>query len=125
MANLWENDKPVSDLGIDVPQWIEQDITPYDVAAICQGGCDSGAYMPAVTYYQALQTMNEHGDDIMDYLDNFESAEYYIQNIPGEYRYWSGIAVYFVSLAVELWASSVEDEISDALDTLGDDDGQE
>ena len=120
MADLWENDEPVSNLGIDVPRWIEQDITPYDVAAIAQGGCDSGAYMPAVTYYQALQTMNEHGDDVWDFIDGYYGE---IPNHPkNESNSWAHMAVFYVSLAVELWASSVEDEISNALDVLADDD---
>lgn len=55
---LWNNEEPVADLGIEVPRWIDQDISPNDIAAICQGGCASGAYMPAVTYYQALAQFN-------------------------------------------------------------------
>ena len=121
MANLWENDEPVADLGIDVPQWVEQDITPYDVAAICQGGCASGAYMPAVTYYQALQTMNEHGDDVWDFIGGYYGE---IPN-PVESNSWAHMAVFYVSFAVELWASSVEDEISNALDALDGEDEQE
>ena len=71
MANLWEHEDPITDLDecdVKVPRWIEQDISPSDVAAIVQGGCASGAYMPAVTYYDATQTMNEHGDDILQYI---------------------------------------------------------
>ena len=33
----------VTELGIDVPDWIEQDITNLQVQSIVQGGCDSGA----------------------------------------------------------------------------------
>ena len=51
----------IADLGIDVPAWIKDGITNYDVASINEGGCASGAYMPAVTYHEALETMNEHG----------------------------------------------------------------
>ena len=119
MANLWDNDDPVSNLGIDVPPWIDQDITPYDVAAICQGGCASGAYMPAVTYYQALETMNEHGDDIFEYIESIQGEILFLTDTA---MCWSGMAVFYVSFAVELWASSVEDEISNALDALADDD---
>ena len=113
MADLWENDQPITDLNISVPAWIEQDITPADVAAIIQGGCESGAYMPAVTYYQAAETMNKHGDDVLDYITDC------IGCMPGfdtENTSWSGLACKYLSYAVELWASSVEDEISDALD---------
>ena len=51
--DLWNTGTPLNEidgLDIDVPGWIDQDITPADVAAIVQGGCASGAYMPAVTY---------------------------------------------------------------------------
>ena len=69
--------------------------------------------MPAVTYWQALETMSEHGDDIIQWLDD----EYYneVWDIPEEYHYWAGLACYFCSLAVELWASSVEEEIEEAI----------
>ena len=52
----------------NVPNWIEQDITHADIAAIVQGGCASGAYMPAVTYATAAAVMAEHGDDVLQYL---------------------------------------------------------
>jgi len=119
MANLWDNDTPVRLLensigrGIDVPRWIEQDVTPCDVAAICQGGCASGAYMPAVTHWQALETMNEHGDSIFEYIENAYGE---IPLPTDTANYWEGMAAFYVSVAVELWASSVEDEISEALD---------
>jgi hypothetical protein len=105
--DLWNTEKPVSDFGIDVPDWIDQDISPSDVAAICQGGCASGAYMPAVTYHQAAQTMAEHGDDVLDYIDNSMGE---LPTIPADSS-WSSIAVFFLSCAVELWASSVESEL--------------
>ena len=106
MADLWNNENPVTDYEIDVPAWIEQDITPSDIAAILQGGCASGAYMPAVTYFQALETMSKHGDDVLDYI---ETA---LGELPCEFEgiSWSGMACHFLSMAVELWASSVEDE---------------
>ena len=109
---LWENDEPVTDLDISVPAWIEQDISPQTVAAINQGGCASGSYMPAVTYYQARETMSEHGDDVLDYI---EEAYGELPPLPkGES--WSGMAVFYLSVAVELWAGGVEDELLDALD---------
>ena len=69
--DLWNNDTPIADLDTDivVPAWIESDISPHDVAAIYQGGCDSGAYMPAVTYSDAKATMAKHGDDVLQYID--------------------------------------------------------
>jgi hypothetical protein len=58
--DIWNCEQPVTDLlgNHAVPDWVQSDISPYDVAAIVQGGCASGAYMPAVTYYTARNTMN-------------------------------------------------------------------
>ena len=87
---------------INIPQWIDQDITPNDIAAILQGGCESGAYMPAVTYHTARETMNEHGDDVLDYLE-----EFYVPELPKGIS-WSGIACHFLSAAVECWCAEHE-----------------
>jgi hypothetical protein len=133
MANLWEHDEAISVYNeealaadeyattVDVPQWIEQDITPADVAAIVQGGCDSGAYMPAVTYHQALATMAEHGDAVWNYLDNEYDGEHFhpkLAELAGNIGSWHGLACYYVSKAVEAWAGSVESELEDMLDAI-------
>jgi hypothetical protein len=108
---LWDCGLSVSDFGINVPDWIEQDISCYDVAAIVQGGCASGAYMPAVTYSKALEIMSEHGNDVLEYIENSLGG---LPSIPvGES--WSGIAVFFLSYAVELWVNSVEFELEAAI----------
>lgn len=104
---MWNNENPVSALDIDVPAWIEQDITPADIAAICQGGCDSGAYMPAVTYHTATETMAKHGDDVLQYIQDAIGG---LPIVPPDSS-WSGIAVFYLSYAVDLWAASVEDEV--------------
>ena len=49
------------------PAWIG-DVDVFDIMAINQGGCSSGAYMPAVIYCEALHTMYVHGDDVMEYI---------------------------------------------------------
>lgn len=105
---IWDCEALVSDLlEGDVPRWIEQDITPSTVASICQGGCASGAYMPAVTYYQARETMGEHGDAVLQYIED-QMGE--LPAVPkGES--WSGIAVFYLSVAVELWASGTLSEL--------------
>lgn len=116
-ANLWNHDVPAANFGIDVPDWIESDITCSDIAAIVQGGCASGAYMPAVTYYRAVQTMAEHGDEVLEFI---ESNLCELPTIPAG-ESWSGIAVFFLSYAVELWASGIEDELSAAIDAADED----
>jgi len=108
--DLWNTDTPINQIeghSIEVPDWIEPDISPNDVAAICQGGCASGAYMPAVTYHKALDTMARHGDDVLQYIE---------ENLgelpaPKKGESWAGMACFYLSYAVELWASSVESEL--------------
>lgn len=112
MANLWEYEVPAEDFSIDVPNWIESDITACDIAAIMQGGCASGAYMPAVIYWQALETMKEHGDDVLAFIEDNLGE---LPAVPAQSS-WAGIAVFFLSYAVELWAYSVEDELNTAID---------
>lgn len=116
--SLWDVDDPVTDFGIEVPPWIEQDVTPADIAAIVQGGCASGAYMPAVTYHQARETMSKHGDAVWSYLEDHYGEDFH--PTPERYRdgsinAWSHLACYYVSAAVEAWAASVEDEVVDAI----------
>ena len=110
--DLWNVDRPVTALDIHVPAWIEQDITGADVAAICEGGCASGAYMPAVTYHVALTTMAEYGDDVLQYI---EDALGDLPAPPSDVS-WSGLAVHYLSGAVELWAASAEAEAQEAVD---------
>ena len=112
MADLWQEIE-LRDLDIDVPRWIDADIMASDVAAIIQGGCASGAYMPAVTYHDALATMSEHGDDVLQYIEDTYGE------VPPVGESWVEMACHYVSVAVELWASSVEDEISTKLDERG------
>lgn len=111
-TTLWNHDEPLIDLGIDVPTWIEQDITGTDLAAIVQGGCSSGAYMPAVTYHEAAQTMAEHGDDVLQYIQDC----YGELPKPHDDESWSSIAVFYLSCAVELWASGTEEEATTAIE---------
>lgn len=87
----------------EVPVWIEQDITVADVIAITEGGCASGAYMPAVTYYKAREIMHEHGDEVLEYLDGLGLE---VPPVSASLT-WSGIAVHFLSCAVESWAWGV------------------
>ena len=100
--DLWKHEEPVSEHGIDVPAWIDQEISPSTIAAIVEGGCASGAYMPAVTYHEALQTMNDHGDDVLD------SIEGIVPLASPDGISWAGLACYYVSSAVELWACGVK-----------------
>ena len=109
--DIWNTDTAIrfiDGLDIDMPAWLEGDISPADVAAIVQGGCASGAYMPAVTYYTAAKTMHEHGDDVLQYI---EDALGELPSVAGQG--WSQMACTYLSCAVELWASSVESQLEE------------
>jgi hypothetical protein len=106
--DIWEDNSSLKEYDIEIPAWVSDDIEPYDIAAICQGGCASGAYMPAVTYNWAIATMGEHGDDVLQF----------IQDCCGELppikpdESWGGIAVLYLSAAVELWAYETADQLA-------------
>lgn len=101
---LWNDERELNDLGFAVPAWIEQDITPYDCMAIAQGGCNSGAYMPAVTYSTARETMAKHGDEIIAFI---ESDGFPVPAYDPEADTWSGFCCKVHSTAVELWVAKI------------------
>ena len=109
--DIWNTDtaiRVIDGLNIYIPGWIDDDISPADVAAILQGGCASGAYMPAVTYHTAAKIMEWSGDDVLQYI---EDALGDLPNVAGQG--WSQMACTYLSCAVELWASSVESQLEE------------
>ena len=107
--DMWNNNNPVTDYDIEVPSRITGEVTCYDIAAITQGGCASGAYMPAVTYHTSLMVMTDHGDAVLDYIEEQLGA---LPDLPTDtLTSWSGMASFYLSYAVELWAMSVESEL--------------
>lgn len=90
----------------DQPDWItvNQTLDMADIQAIQQGGCASGAYMPAVTYHTAKETMNTYGDEVLEYIEEV----YGELPQPDAGESWSGIAVFYLSIAVELWAGAFD-----------------
>jgi hypothetical protein len=111
--NLWNHDEPISsyDSEFKLPLWIDQEITPSTVAAILQGGCESGAYMLAVTYTDADHIMSSYGNLVIDYIE--ESLGEIPK--PNDVVSWSGLAVFYLSTAVELWASEIEQKLIELL----------
>lgn len=101
---IWNCENTVADLlNCKIPAWIEQDIDAMTIASICTGGCASGSYMPAVWYDDALRTMSQHGDDVLDYI-----MDYYGEIPPADKNEsWSGMACFYLSTAVELWAGDI------------------
>ena len=81
--------------------WIPS-ISPYGIAAVLQGGCESGAYMPAVTYHTAMKTMAEHGTKVLEYIDKhgWPSPQLNVSEDS-----WPGFCCRVLSCAVELWCA--------------------
>ena len=96
---------------IHFPHCIDKEsvLDNHKINAICQDGCASGAYMPAVTYHTARETMAEHGDDVLQYLQD-QLGEL---PQPKSDESWSGISCFYLSCGVELWASSVQAQIEE------------
>lgn len=107
--DLWNDERPVSTHGIEVPPWIEQDISASDAMAVCHGGCASGAYMPAAEHHKAAATMAEHGDAVMQYLQDTAGE---LPAVPADVS-WAGLAVHYLSAAVELWCCTVVDQLTE------------
>lgn len=73
-----------------------------DLQAIQQGGCASGAYMPAVTYHTALECMAEHYEEIENILaDHFTGG----LNFDPATETWPTFASRLVAAAVECWVN--------------------
>lgn len=81
-------------------------ITVSEIDAVCEGGCASGAWMPAVTYWEAQTIMNEHGDDVLEFIEDI------LDEAPSPERgsSWSAHAVHYLSMAVEMWCSGVHEQ---------------
>ena len=111
---LWNNENDLTDIenAPNYPAWIKT-MSPYDMAAIEQGGCESGAYMPAVTYYDARKTMSEYGNDVLEYISDVTGE---LPQPPSDVS-WDGMAVFYLSIAVELWVVCNIDEVIELLET--------
>ena len=120
---LWEHPERELPEEIRVPSWARDEEgrrpSTHDVAAILQGGCASGAWMPAVTYWQALETMRREGDSVLDAIE--EAGIDPVALLNGD-KGWAAWACALVSTAVELWASSIGEELADLLDEAAEDD---
>jgi hypothetical protein len=101
---MWNDEGPVAD-SMQVPVWIESDISWQQVCAIVHGGCASGAYMPAVTYHEALATMAEHGDDVLEFIEHYHI---WLPK-PAAGDSWSGMASLYLSCAVDVWATGASE----------------
>lgn len=77
-----------------------------ELIAIYEGGCASGAYMPAVTYYTAKKCLFECEGTLADQLDGYGAIEWDHEN-----EELGGFAVKICSIAVENYVSQFSDLI--------------
>lgn len=102
---------------LDRPDWIEDAFAEVgDLEAIVHGGCASGAYMPAVTYYKARETMSIYGDDVLESIDDYLADV----GVSLEGESWSGVCCMLLSIAVEQWAHSELQRYCDDFDYRSD-----
>lgn len=108
-------DRELDPTKIDVPSWIDQDYswTLSHLRDLSQHGCESGCYMPAVTYWQALATMSEAGTEVLEYTADMREDCGLQPPIDFD---WSQIAVWYLSLAVEMWARNICDRMENDLE---------
>lgn len=115
-AEQWECQDPIRTLGVEVPRWIDQDISPSTIQAILQGGCASGAYMQAMWYEEAIKTMGQYGDEVVAFLDEhvrMVSGPHGVELGDGwpAFGSWGEIACYYLSSAVEVWCRGAASDL--------------
>ena len=123
----WDTSTPINDLvgataedtadldDLFLPPWIESDISPCQGQSIIKGGCEGGAYLPAVVYLTAQETMHDHGDRVLDYIESIRGD----LPAPMAGSSWAGMAVHYLSTAIELWAHSTAEAL-EGIDVKGD-----
>jgi len=119
MSIMYETAVDLRELGLEVPEWIRgDDIDTAAVAAIVEGGCASGAWMPAVTYHMARETICKYSDAIDKYLagSGIDLAEHLTLK-PNQAI--DCLLCDIVSLAVEQWTAEVFDIVETFLDDEG------
>ena len=81
-----------------------------ELSSIIQCGCASNAHA-SVYYYGAGKCMAEHGDDVLEYLEN----SYGEIPAPREGSSWNSLASDYLSAAIESWCGN-QAEIIDAIE---------
>lgn len=73
-----------------------------ELQSVAVGGCESGAFMPAVAYHTANKVMAEYGDYVIAYLEDL-ALEF---KLDPAIHSWRGFACKVLSSAVDSWAHS-------------------
>jgi len=100
--------RPVVGALHDQPLWLPEPITNLrTIHGILYDGCAGGAYMPAITYHTAANTMRQWGDEVLDYIEDDGCPVPAIA--AGES--WTVYQCALLSLAVELWAATFNEQL--------------
>lgn len=94
-----------------IPEWIDDEVTLGQVQSIAQDRCASGAYMPAVETWTALETLRDKGEAVLDYCMDYGILEGHALDERLESEGWGGLACWIMSRAVECWAQIALDEL--------------
>lgn len=104
-ANYGDDWRDIVEAMSDQPEWIVDKLDIADIHTIQRGGTAAGgAGMQAEECYRANATMAEHGDDVLDYIQDVEGE----LPKPADDISWSGLAVFYLSYAVELWCGQFD-----------------
>ena len=95
----------------NLPDWINAYHVPTAadefrswISDLSHHGTSGGLYMPAVTYYDARQTMRQHGDEVWEYIYE-QWGDELPYTAPG--MSYGQMCCHWVSMAVQLWAGQV------------------
>ena len=108
----WERDLDLRVELYSLPLWVDITSLGEDVAwwfDLNQHGCESGMYMPAVTYHEARDTFKRYGAEMLDYLANqgIEWHEAFADKFKGEPVDMNLLATFVCSVCMEMLAVQV------------------
>lgn len=111
-GSSWERDHDLKVELYSSPLWVDITSLGEDVSwwfDLNQHGCESGIYMPAVTYHEARDTFKRYGSEMLEYLANqdIEWQEAFARKFKGELVDMDHLATFVCSLCMEVLAAQV------------------
>jgi len=124
LQRFWRKGAAIETLIDDVPEWIEWDLTPNEIAGINQWGIDCSC--SAFIEYSA-EVMAEHGNAVREYLvevtgtlpDRPESLGGYLPVVEledGTFEY--NLDSFYLSSAIEHWAREAAEELDEIAEAV-------
>ena len=75
-----------------------------EIMAINQSGCAGNAHR-SVFYYEANKVMAEHGDDVLEFIEDTMGELPKVENVS-----WSQMGSLYLSCSIELWCNNFADD---------------